>query len=196
MTLFYLCIAWLSGIALASPIGLPLASSLLAGGLFFLSAFTVRKLRIPFLCLAFFLLGSARLSSVQPQPGPTFIGSYVGSSAEFEVVLEEDPIPRGAGFRVRARVARVVLDAGEEFQDLDGSVLVEFRTAPEMDESHSHLAIHIPPAGAGNSPQTFPGAGMRPAVWNSAGRGEFDPGSPRGSLFADQHIAHRGDIRI
>jgi competence protein ComEC len=131
MTLFYFCIAWLAGIALASPLGLPLSSSLLAGALLFLFSFTIRKFRIVLLCMAFFLFGCARLSAAQPKPGSGFIGSYVNSSAVFEVVLEEDPIPRGSGFRVRARVVRLTLGDGEEFRDLDGAVLVEFQYPPE-----------------------------------------------------------------
>ncbi len=130
MTLFYFCIAWLAGIALASPLGLPLSSSLFAGALLFLFAFTIRKLRIVFLCLSFFLFGCARLSAAQPKSGPGSIGSYVNSSAVFEVILDEDPIPRGSGFRVRARVVRITLGDGEEIRGLDGAVLVEFRYPP------------------------------------------------------------------
>jgi competence protein ComEC len=130
MTLFCICMAWLAGIALASPLGLPLASALVSGSLLLLFAFTVRKLRTVFLCLAFFLLGCARLSAAQPRQGPGFLGTYVGSSAEFEVVLEEDPIPRQSGFRVRARVERILLEDGRELRNLEGAVLVEFRVAP------------------------------------------------------------------
>jgi competence protein ComEC len=129
MTLFYLCIAWLAGIGLAAPLGLPLAASLLAGILFFLFAFTVKKFRIPFLCLAIFLFGGARLSAAQPKPGPEFIGAYIGTPADFEAVLEEDPLP-GGRFRVRARVVRVILDAGDEILNLDGAILLEFRAPP------------------------------------------------------------------
>ncbi len=96
---------------------------------FFLFAFTVNKFRIPFLCLAFFLFGGARLSAAQPKPGPGFIGTYIGTAADFEAVLEEDPLP-GGGIRVRARVVRVILDSGEEFRDLDGAILLEFRSPP------------------------------------------------------------------
>jgi competence protein ComEC len=129
MTLFYICIAWLAGIGLAAPLGLPLAASLIAGILFFLLAFTVKKFRIPFLCLAFFLFGGARLSAAQPKPGPEFIGTYIGTTADFEAVLEEDPLP-GSRFRVRARVVRVILDAGDEILNLDGAILLEFRSPP------------------------------------------------------------------
>jgi len=131
MTLFYFCIAWLAGIALAPPLGLPLISFLIAGALFFLFAFTVRKFRIPFLCLAFFLLGGARLSAAQPKPGPSFIGSYLNRSAVFEVVLDEDPIPRGSGFRVRAHVVLIGFNEGEEIRNLEGAILVEFGTPPD-----------------------------------------------------------------
>jgi len=130
MTLFYLCNAWLAGIALAAPLGLPLTASLVSGSLLLLFAFTIKKFRIPCLCLAFFLFGGARLSAAQPKPGPQFIGSYIGIPAEFEVVLEEDPLPGGGGFRVRARVVRVILDGWEEFENLDGAILLEFRSPP------------------------------------------------------------------
>jgi len=103
MTLFYLCTAFLSGIALAPLAGLPLVSSLGSGALFFLFAFTLKKFRVPFFCLAFFLFGSARLAAAQPKPGPNFLGSYVNQSAVFEVELEEDPVPQGRGLRVRER---------------------------------------------------------------------------------------------
>jgi competence protein ComEC len=133
MRLFYLCIAWMAGIALAAPLGLPLAASLTAGILFFTFSFTLKKFRIPFLCLAVFLFGGARLSAAQPKPGPQFIGSYIGTPADFEAVLEEDPLP-GGRFRVRARVVRLTLDAGDEFQNLDGVILLEFRSPPGDDE--------------------------------------------------------------
>jgi competence protein ComEC len=125
MTLFYLCISWLAGIALAPVVGLPLAASLVSGALFFLFAFTVRKIRIAFLCLSFFLFGSARLSAAQPAPGPSFVGFYVGSSAEWEIELEEDPVARTNGLRARARIVRIRLDDGTDVRDLEGMVLVE-----------------------------------------------------------------------
>jgi competence protein ComEC len=131
MTLFYFCIAWMAGIALAPLTGLPLISSLAAGACFFLFAFTVRKPRIPFLCLAFFLLGSARLSAAQPETGPAFIGTYLHRSAAFEVVLDEDPVPRGGGLRIRAHVDLLAEGGGEEIRDLNGAVLVEFRVPPD-----------------------------------------------------------------
>jgi competence protein ComEC len=130
MTLFYLCVSWLAGIALAAPIGLPLAASFIAGALFFLFAFTVKKIRIPFFCLAFFLFGGARLAAAQPEPGPGFVGAYIGAPADFEVVLEEDPLPGSDGYRVRARVDRIILGDDEEFLKLEGAVLVEFRASP------------------------------------------------------------------
>jgi competence protein ComEC len=133
MRLFYLCAAWMAGIALASPLGLPLAASLTAGILFFLFAFTVKKYRMPFLCLAVFLSGGARLSAAQPQTGPLFIGSYIGTPADFEAVLEQDPLP-GGRFRIRARIVRLTLDAGDEFQNLDGAILLEFRSPPRDQE--------------------------------------------------------------
>jgi competence protein ComEC len=129
MTLFYLCTAWLAGIALAPLAGLPLLSSLAAGALFFLFAFTLRKFRIVFLCLAIFLLGSARLAFAQPKPGPHFLGSYINQSAVFDVALEEDPVPKGSGFRVRARVERIAGPEGD-VTGLEGTVLVEFRNRP------------------------------------------------------------------
>ncbi len=129
MTLFYLCFSWLAGVALASPLGLPLPAFLTAGVLFFLFALTLKKFRIPFLCLAFFLFGGARLSAAQPNPGPGFIGTYIGAAADFDAVLAEDPLP-GGRFRVRARIERVILDSGEEFHDLNGAVLLEFRSPP------------------------------------------------------------------
>jgi competence protein ComEC len=131
MTLFYLCFSWLAGIALAPSIGLPFFSSLLAAVLLFLFAFTVRRFRIPFLCAAFFLFGSARLSAAQPKPGPSFIGSHINASGEFDVVLDEDPLPRGSGYRARAHVKRMVLEAASEFEDLEGAVLVEYRASPQ-----------------------------------------------------------------
>ncbi|MBN2085325.1 MAG: ComEC/Rec2 family competence protein [Anaerolineales bacterium] len=134
MTLFYVCIAWLAGIALASPLGLPFFASLISGILIFLFAFTIKKFRIPFLCLAFFLFGGARLAAAQPKPGPQFTGSYIGIPAEFEAVLEEEPRPGGRGFRVRARVARVIPESGMEFVNLDGAILLEFRSQPEDTE--------------------------------------------------------------
>jgi competence protein ComEC len=130
MTLFYLSVSWLAGMALAAPIGLPLAASLIAGALFFLFAFSVSKSRIPFLCLAFFLFGGARLSAAQPKPGPGFIGNYIGAPADFEVVLEEDPLPGPNGYRVRVRVARISLGEDEAITDLEGAVLMEFRASP------------------------------------------------------------------
>jgi competence protein ComEC len=131
MTLFYICISWMAGIALAAPIGLPLSSSLIAGILLALAAYTVRQIRIPVLCAAFFLLGGARLSAAQPEAGPDFIGTYVNTSGEFEIVLEEDPLPRGSGFRARARVERIDLGGGAEFHNLKGAVLAEFQALPE-----------------------------------------------------------------
>ncbi|MGD0172965.1 MAG: ComEC/Rec2 family competence protein [Anaerolineales bacterium] len=130
MTLFYLCTSFLAGIALAPLAGLPLVSSLGSGALFFLFAFTIKKFRIPFFCLAFFLLGSARLAAAQPKPGPNFLGSYVNQSAALEVELEEDPVPQGRGLRVRARVDRIARPEGD-VSGLDGTLLVEFREWPE-----------------------------------------------------------------
>jgi competence protein ComEC len=130
MTLFYLCMAWLAGIGLAPLAGLPLISALAAGVLFFLFAFTIRKFRILFLCLAFFLFGSARLAVARPKPGPHFLGSYINQSGTFEVVLEEDSIPQAEGLRVRARVDRMDGPEGE-VNGLEGALLVEFRSRPE-----------------------------------------------------------------
>jgi competence protein ComEC len=131
MTLFYLCISWMAGIALAPVFGLPLLSTLAAGACFFLTAFTLKKYRTPLLCLAFFLLGSARLSAAQPEGGPAFVGSYLDRSAVFEVVLEEDPVKRGSGWRARARVVGFHPGQGDPVGELEGAVLVEFRTPPE-----------------------------------------------------------------
>ena len=130
MTLFYLCTSFLAGIALAPLAGLPLVSSLGSGALFFLFAFTLIKFRVPFLCLAFFLLGSARLAAARPKPGPNFLGSYVNQSAVFEVELEEDPVPQGRGLRFRGRVDRIARLEGD-VSGLDGTLLVEFRERPE-----------------------------------------------------------------
>jgi competence protein ComEC len=131
MTLFYLCIAWLAGIALASPVGLPLAAALIAGVLLFVLAFTVKKFRIPILCCSFFLFGSARLSAAVPKPGPDFIGTYIGSSTGFDLFLTEDPVLKGAKYRARAQVERVTLDDGKDIADPDGDIFLELRVSPE-----------------------------------------------------------------
>jgi competence protein ComEC len=130
MALFYLCTAWLAGIALAPLAGLPPLSALAAGAFFFLFAFTLRKLRIPFLCIAFLLLGSARLAFAQPKPGPHFLGSYINQSAAFDVELEEDLVPQGRGLRVHVRVERIAGPEGE-VTGIDGTLLIEFRNRPE-----------------------------------------------------------------
>ncbi|MBN1440130.1 MAG: ComEC/Rec2 family competence protein [Anaerolineales bacterium] len=131
MTLFYLCVFWMAGIGLAPILGLPFAAALTAGVSFFLLAFTLRRLRIAILGLAFFFLGSARLSAAQPKPGPGFVGAYLNASGVYEVVLEEDPIPKGGGFRIRARVERILPDGETEIRDLEGAVLVFFPRPPE-----------------------------------------------------------------
>ncbi len=135
MTLFYLCASLLAGIALAPLAGLPLISALAAGILLFLFAFTFQKFRIPFLCLAFLLFGSARLAAARPAPGPKFLGSYVNQTAALDVELEEDPVPQGRGLSVRARVDRIILPEGES-KTLDGSLLVEFREPPDGWDPH------------------------------------------------------------
>jgi competence protein ComEC len=129
MTLFYICTAWLAGIALAPLAGLPPLPALVAGSFFFLFAFTLRKLRIFFLCLAFLLFGSARLALARPKPGPHFLGSYLHQSATLDAVLEEDPVPQGYGLRVRARVEHISGPEGE-LDGLEGTLLVEFRDRP------------------------------------------------------------------
>ena len=130
MTLFYLSIAWMAGIAVAPLLGLPLISPLISGSCLLLFSFTLRRIRIPLLCTACFLLGSARLSAAQPNPGPKFIGAYLNRSAVFLAALDEDPVPRGSGLRIRADVQEIQLGGGETVRDLDGAVLVEFDTPP------------------------------------------------------------------
>jgi competence protein ComEC len=129
MTLFYLCLAWLAGVGLAPVLGLPFGAALAAGVFLFLFALTVRKFRIGFLAAAFFLLGCARLAAAQPAPGPGFVGTYIGRAAEFEIELEDDPLPKGEGLRVRARVVRIG-SGSAAVSDVAGSILVEFRTRP------------------------------------------------------------------
>jgi competence protein ComEC len=129
MTLFYYCTAFLSGVALAPLAGLPLVAALGSAALFFLFAITLHKFRIPFLCLAFFLFGAARLASAQPKPGPNFLGTYVNQSGVVDVELEGDPVPVGQGLRVRARVDRI--DRPDvDANGLEGSLLVEFSARP------------------------------------------------------------------
>jgi competence protein ComEC len=131
MTLFYLSIAWMAGIAAAPLLGLPLISSLIAGACILLFALTLRRFRVPLICAACFLLGGARLFAAQPRPGPQFIGTYVNQSAAFIAVLEADPVPRGSGFRVRAHITRIALGGGEIIREPDGAVLMEFDVPPE-----------------------------------------------------------------
>jgi competence protein ComEC len=130
MTLFYFCAAWLAGIGIAPLAGLPPVPALIAGASFFLFAFTLRRRRILFLCMAFFLFGSARLGFARPNPGPHFLGSYINQSASFDVELEEDSIPRGRGLQVRARVISINRPEGD-VNGLEGTLLVEFRNRPE-----------------------------------------------------------------
>jgi competence protein ComEC len=144
MTLFYLCIAWMAGIAFAPLTALPAAPCLLAGLLLILLALTLRRFfRVTLFCLALALLGGARLDAARPKPGPGFLGSYLNRQVVLDAVLEEDPAPQGNGIRFRARVLRVIPEEGEAVEDIEGMVLVDFMDLPADWEAHYGDGIRI-----------------------------------------------------
>lgn len=132
MTLFWLCLAWMGGIALAPYTAFPLETGVVAGILlFFLSATVRHRLRLLLLILAFVFLAGARVSAARPASGPAFIGSHLHQSVTLDLILEEDAEPRGNGIRFHARAMRLLSGEGDEIPYLEGMALVEFTSRPE-----------------------------------------------------------------
>jgi len=132
MTLFYLALAWLSGIALAHVMALPswlwLILACLAGGI---TIYTRRHVhwRVVFACGALFALGGMRLVLAQPSPGPHDLASYHGGGiATIHGVVVAMPDPRETHTNLRVRVHSLSLADGTQVE-VDGLALVQARNA-------------------------------------------------------------------
>jgi competence protein ComEC len=132
MILFWLCLAWMAGIALAPLTGFPLETFLPAGALsILLAAAAPRRFRMTLCVLAIGFLGGARWLLAQPVPGESFVGSYGHQFATLDLLLEEDGQSNGNGIRFRARAERLRTGEDGEWIALEGLVIVDFRARPE-----------------------------------------------------------------
>jgi competence protein ComEC len=131
MKLFYVCIAWMAGIALGAGLPLSWIALLIAGIFLFLFALTfANRVQLSLICLATVLMGAARCIAAQPSAGPAFLGSHVGETVDVEAILAEDGSLSGKGLRVRAGQIRLHTSDGA-IQPVDGLIMVDFSRPPD-----------------------------------------------------------------
>jgi competence protein ComEC len=130
MKLFYVCIAWMSGIAIGSLFLIP-AAAYMAAGVFAcaLAATFSGRWRMGCLCLAVLLLGAAREAAAQPAGGPDSLTGHIGETVTVEALLADDGSISGKGVRMRAENARLRLPDGA-LQPLAGMAQVELSRPP------------------------------------------------------------------
>ena len=154
MTLFYLALAWLAGIALAALSDLIWWGWLILAGMAAAAAVVARSqpsLRLAFGCLLVASLGAARLSIARPSFGPDDLTSYNGREiASIQGVIDDAPVVRGSitTFTIRARKIIVPME-GEHA--IDGLALVS--TVSTQDFHYGDLVslegdLVTPPSGA------------------------------------------------
>jgi competence protein ComEC len=154
MTLFYLALAWLAGIALASLGNLAWWAWLILAGAAATATVVARSqdsLRLALGCLLIASLGAARLSIAQPTFGPEDLVSYNGREiATIQGVIDDAPVVRGSitTFTIRARKIIVPIE-GE--RTIDGLALIS--TVSSQDFHYGDLVslqgnLVTPPSGA------------------------------------------------
>ncbi len=127
MTIIYLGIAWLVGIALGAALDLPLWSWLISGFAAFLLALAFRRQRpaLYLLLLGVLLLGAARLTFASRPINETHVANFNGTG---EVVLTglvvEEPDIRDRYQRLSLEAEKIELPDGSS-QEVEGLILLE-----------------------------------------------------------------------
>jgi competence protein ComEC len=134
MTLVYLAVAWLAGIALAQGIGLPWQALPVLG----LAAFLVLLLwrenaraRVGALCVLFLALGAGRFLLAVPHFDATSLATYNDAGwVRLEGVVVGEPDEREYYTNLRVRAEQLTLPGGVE-REVDGMALVKADRYPE-----------------------------------------------------------------
>ncbi len=132
MTLVYLGLGWLAGLALAAacPLKWPLWLVLSLGPI--AAAFLQPRRRRLYLSLAFVFLGAARYRAGQPRFGPADLATYNGRGwGEFQGTVVDEPDPRAGSTRLTVEMVSVHLE-GDTPRPVSGRALLEAPRYPAL----------------------------------------------------------------
>ena len=134
MTLVYLAIAWLAGIALAKAISLPWQVLPLLGLAAFLGLLLWRenrRVRLGALCMLMLALGAGRLLLAVPHFDETSLATYNDAGCvRLEGIVVGEPDEREYYTNLRVRAERLALPDGTELE-VEGMVLVKADCYPQ-----------------------------------------------------------------
>jgi len=137
MTLVYLAVAWLAGIALAQTIDLPWQVLPVLGLAAFLGLLLWRdhaRVRLGALCVLMLALGVGRLLLAVPRFDETSLATYNDTGwVTLEGVVVGEPDEREHYTNLRVRAERLSLPDGTELEEVEGLVLVKAERYPQHD---------------------------------------------------------------
>jgi competence protein ComEC len=143
MKLFYVCIAWMTGITLGSLVLIPALAYFAAGILTMALAMTLAgRWRLIGVCAAALLLGAAREVAAQPVAGPDTLSGHIGETLSMEAILADDGSISGKGVRMRVENVRMRMADGA-LQPMDGMALMELSRPPADWKPHYGDAVAL-----------------------------------------------------
>jgi len=220
MTLVYLAIAWLAGIALAKAISLPWQVLPLLGLVAFLGLLLWqddRHVRLGALCVLALALGAGRFLLAVPHFDETSLATYNDAGrVTLEGVVVGEPDERELYTNLRVQAKRLTLPDGTELE-VEGLALVKADRYPQR-----RYGDRVQVEGRLETPSTFeefsyreylarqsiqaacsvhhrqhsPGATGGAADRHFAGRRDGYPGRPDGRLFRHRHDPHHRHLGI
>ncbi len=159
MTLVYLAIAWLTGIALAKAISFPWQLLPVLGLAAFLGLLLWRddtRVRLGALCTLMLVLGASRLLLAAPRFDETSLATYNDAGwVTLEGIVVGEPDEREYYTNLRVRAERLTLPGGTEL-DADGLTLVKADRYPER-----HYGDRVRVEGLLETPPAFEGFSYR-----------------------------------